>query len=1054
MYRLDNSADVNYQNYCSMTVANTETHSAAKPSSTIGPWKLGETLGFGSTGKVQLAQHERTGHRTAVKVISKSIFNNNGNHSNDDSVLPYNIEREIVIMKLLSHPNVLSLYDVWETNNNLYLILEYAEKGELFNLLVDHGPLPEREAINCFRQIIIGISYCHALGIVHRDLKPENLLLDSFYNIKIADFGMAALQTDADLLETSCGSPHYAAPEIVSGLPYEGFASDVWSCGVILFALLTGRLPFDEENGNVRDLLLKVQKGQFEMPNDTEISRDAQDLIGKILVVDPRQRIKIRDILSHPLLKKYQTIKDSKSIKDLPRENTYLYPLADSNNHTSASIDDSILQNLVVLWHGRHTDDIVSKLKENGTNKEKILYALLYRFKLDSVRGSNKKNRNKIKKTKKNKRSSTLSSSSSLLLNNRSIQSTPRRRTSKRHSREFSSSRKRSSFLLSSNPTDSSPIPLRSSKRITHINVASANTQATPSGVPNPHKRNSKKRSSKRLSYMPNTKRSSLTSKSLSNFTNLIDDDDWEYIEKDAKRTSSNFATLIDEIFEPEKFELAKREKAELQRKVQEAKRQSVNAQKINEDEFGSEVSDGMKELKKINDKVSSPLINYEFSQQELLQDIDTLLTNRYQLSSYTRPISRLDPGLTPVTETLPNNLKEKTALLQDTEKKIIETIRRSKFLGSLLNVRGGLSPGKSELAPIEESPIVSTTPLIYNDRMEPRRISDVEVPHFTRKSKHFTTANNRRSVLSLYAKDSIKDLNKFLIKEDPDLPQQGSTDKESRSEDPEIAESITDSRNIQYDEDDSKDGDNVNNDNILSDFPQGVGISQEYDMKDKNPNQSPISKSAEPTLVVKLPSLSSFQGKNASGLGLYQREPSKVTLPSLTSNNSSVGENIEDGAEKGTESEKIAASLSDDDLKEDNDKKDNDTVNAPTTVKKPPNSVLLKKFSKGKILELEIHAKIPEKRLYEGLHKLLEGWKQYGLKNLVFNITNMIITGKLVNDSILFLRSTLFEIMVLPNGDGRSLIKFNKKTGSTKTLTKLATEIQIILQKEGVLDK
>lgn len=91
---------------------------------------------------------------------------------------------------------------------------------------------------------------------------------------------MAALQTDADLLETSCGSPHYAAPEIVSGLPYEGFASDVWSCGVILFALLTGRLPFDEENGNVRDLLLKVQKGQFEMPNDTEISRDTQDLIG------------------------------------------------------------------------------------------------------------------------------------------------------------------------------------------------------------------------------------------------------------------------------------------------------------------------------------------------------------------------------------------------------------------------------------------------------------------------------------------------------------------------------------------------------------------------------------------------------------------------------------------------------------------------------------------------------------------------------------------------------------------------------------------------------
>ena len=113
-----------------------------------------------------------------------------------------------------------------------------------------------------------------------------------------------------------------------------------------------------------------------------------------------------------------------------------------------------------------------------------------------------------------------------------------------------------------------------------------------------------------------------------------------------------------------------------------------------------------------------------------------------------------------------------------------------------------------------------------------------------------------------------------------------------------------------------------------------------------------------------------------------------------------------------------------------------------------------MKKLSKGKILELDVRAKISEKRLYEGLHKLLEGWKQYGLKNLGINTADMIISGKLVNDGILSLRSTLFEIVILPNGSGRSLIKFNKKTGSTKTLTKFATEIQIILQKEGVLDE
>ena len=129
--------------------------------------------------------------------------------STTPDALPYGIEREIIIMKLLNHPNVLRLYDVWETNADLYLVLEYAEKGELFNLLVERGPLPENEAIRFFRQIIIGVSYCHALGIVHRDLKPENLLLDHKYNIKIADFGMAALETEGKLLETSCGSPHY-----------------------------------------------------------------------------------------------------------------------------------------------------------------------------------------------------------------------------------------------------------------------------------------------------------------------------------------------------------------------------------------------------------------------------------------------------------------------------------------------------------------------------------------------------------------------------------------------------------------------------------------------------------------------------------------------------------------------------------------------------------------------------------------------------------------------------------------------------------------------------
>ncbi|CAI4056489.1 serine/threonine protein kinase SKDI_03G0480 [Saccharomyces kudriavzevii IFO 1802] len=1022
------------RNHCSMTVANTETQTAAKSSSTIGPWKLGETLGVGSAGKVRLAQHEGTAHKTAVKIISKSIFNTEGNYGNHGSVLPYNIEREIVIMKLLSHPNVLGLYDVWETNNNLYLILEYAEKGELFNLLVDRGALPEREAMKCFRQIIIAVSYCHALGIVHRDLKPENLLLDSDYNIKVADFGMAALQTDAALLETSCGSPHYAAPEIVSGLPYEGFSSDVWSCGVILFALLTGRLPFDEENGNIRTLLLKVQRGQFEMPDDTEISKDAQDLISKILVVDPAQRIKIRDILSHPLLKRYQTIKDSKSIKDLPREDTYLYPLADAG----AAIDDSILQNLVVLWHGRHADEIKAKLKASGTNTEKTLYALLYRFKLESMRESNKRRRHKTKKTKNRK-----FSTSSSLVKGRNLESTPRKRTSKTHSNNFSSGKKRSSFILSPNSINSSPIPLRNSKGISLRNATSGGSPVVPVILLNSFKRNSKL-SSKRSSYMPNLKSGSVTSRLLSNYNKLIDEDDWECIEKDTKRTSSNFATLIDEIFEPEEFELAKREKVELQRKVRGSKMS---------DNIGdrSEFTDGMKELKRINAKVSSPLINYEFSQQELLQDIDTLLTNRYQLSAYTRPISKLDPGLMPAAGTTPHDIKEQTALIRDTEVKIIETIHRSKFLGSLLNVREGMSKDDDELAPIEESSIISTTPLIYDDRTEVRKISDVEVPHFTRKSRHFTAASNRRSVLSLYSsRDSFKDLSQISKNEYSDSPSQRSVDDTSSSKKVGHTESLASV--AEHIDDDSYNDHNsgMNSDNVLYDVPEGVDLPQEVKNSDEQSSCSLVSSSLEPTPVVELPSLSSFQGKNASGLGIYQREPSKVSLPTATIDTSDAVENRETEVKKELKHDSIATNLPDDNVKENN----NATAEAPSRIKKSSNVSILKNISKGKILELEIHAKIPNKRLFEGLHKLLEGWKQYGLKKLGFDAAKMIIKGKLVNDSILSLRSTLFEIIVLPNGDDRSLIKFNKKTGSSKVLTKLATEIQIILQKEGVLDK
>lgn len=255
----------------------------------IGPFILGETLGEGSTGKVKLAVHKDTNQTVAIKIINKSILTNKPS-------LRRKVEREIAVMKLINHKHVIRLYDVLQTKKYLFLIIEHVEGGELFDYIVNKGRLSTEEAFQIFRQIIIGVEYCHNNLICHRDLKPENLLLDKNNNIKIADFGMASLMEEGKLLETSCGSPHYASPEVVKGLKYNGMEADVWSCGVVLFALLTGRLPFDDDN--LQMLLKKVKAGVFQMPDF--LSDDVKDLISRMLTMDPAKRIKIKEIKRHP----------------------------------------------------------------------------------------------------------------------------------------------------------------------------------------------------------------------------------------------------------------------------------------------------------------------------------------------------------------------------------------------------------------------------------------------------------------------------------------------------------------------------------------------------------------------------------------------------------------------------------------------------------------------------------------------------------------------------------------------------------------------------------
>ncbi|KAG6812749.1 hypothetical protein H0H92_000795 [Tricholoma furcatifolium] len=351
----------------------------------IGLWKIGRQIGSGASGRVKVARHSLTGQYAAIKIISKAALNSQvsiNRMADETEHAQLAIEREIVVMKLLDHPNVMRLYDVWETSTELYLILEYIQGGELFDHLCSKGKLPLPEALSYFQQIISAMDYCHRFNIAHRDLKPENILLDQNFNIKIADFGMAAWQATGDgLLHTSCGSPHYAAPEVVSGSIYSGSAADIWSCGVILFALLSGKLPFDDEDGIA--LLTKVKIGKFEFPPDMNAS--AQDLISRMLTMEVAERIIMPDIMTHPFFTLHA-----------PKVTVSVAPRLDSSSQPieRQTIDPDIFANLRTLWHGTSDADLEELLTNDLPTLPKGVYRLLVQYrasKLDLYRDEDEK---------------------------------------------------------------------------------------------------------------------------------------------------------------------------------------------------------------------------------------------------------------------------------------------------------------------------------------------------------------------------------------------------------------------------------------------------------------------------------------------------------------------------------------------------------------------------------------------------------------------------------------------------------------------------------------
>ncbi|KAL4612648.1 hypothetical protein ACB092_08G215700 [Castanea dentata] len=251
-------------------------------------YKIGDLIGCGAFSEVRTATDIHTTRIFAVKILIHERM--------ERKKMEERVKREIEILKLLRHPHIIELYEVIDTPKKIYLVMEYAELGDLTVYMEAIGKLPEEEARKIFQQqIISGVEYCHEKKVVHRDLKLENLLLDSERNVKIADFGVSNIMSDGQF-STHCGSPGYYAPEVISGGFYEGPPIDVWGCGVILYFLLCGTLPFvAEENCST---FKKITDGIYTLPS--HLSPEVKDLISKMLQRNPFERIEIPKIREHP----------------------------------------------------------------------------------------------------------------------------------------------------------------------------------------------------------------------------------------------------------------------------------------------------------------------------------------------------------------------------------------------------------------------------------------------------------------------------------------------------------------------------------------------------------------------------------------------------------------------------------------------------------------------------------------------------------------------------------------------------------------------------------
>lgn len=257
----------------------------------IGPYLLKEAIGSGSFSSVRVAIHIQTKTEYACKIIPKKRLENMVDKSR--------FEQEIRIHQRIHHPNIVQLIDVFKDSLNYYIILELCTQGELFSSILCHRKLREDEASQYFNQVLLAVAYIHNLGIAHRDLKPENILISDNRLIKLCDFGLSKLfERNERTTSTSCGSPCYASPEVISGGSYDAFLSDIWSLGVILYSMVTGQLPWTKRNR--LQLFHQIQKGKYVIP--AYVSPLCSSLITSLIKVNPSKRITLQAALKHPFI--------------------------------------------------------------------------------------------------------------------------------------------------------------------------------------------------------------------------------------------------------------------------------------------------------------------------------------------------------------------------------------------------------------------------------------------------------------------------------------------------------------------------------------------------------------------------------------------------------------------------------------------------------------------------------------------------------------------------------------------------------------------------------